>query len=104
MTFQKNDTRSINSLDSNKSSTSILANHSRSKKNTLPEPSKPRKPHLASLSRENRKGDYDIHDGHLKDNIPPQNVPPISPMRSNSRFKEQLEGPSLKPGILLGKG
>ncbi|CAG8493630.1 20308_t:CDS:10 [Rhizophagus irregularis] len=102
-TRTKNDTRSINSLDSNKSSTSILANHSRSKKNTLPEPSKPRKPHLASLSRENRKGDYDIHDGHLKDNIPPQNVPPISPMRSNSRFKEQLEGPSLKPGILLGR-
>lgn len=87
-------------MDSNKSSTSIP---SRSKKFTLPELSKTRKFHTG-LSRENRKEDYDKHDGHLKDNIPSQNVPPISPMRSNSRFKEQLEGPSLKPSILLGKG
>jgi hypothetical protein len=88
-------------VDSNKSSTSISANHSRSKKIILPEFSKARKLHLTSLSRENRKGDYD---GHLKDNIPSQNVSPLSPMKTNSRFKEQLEGPSLKPSIVLGKG
>lgn len=83
----------------------MSVNYSRTKKITLPETPKARKLHLPTLSRENRKEgylNYSVHDS------PSQSIPssPSYSIKSNSRFKEQLENSSSKPlpGILLAKG